>query len=64
MAGVAHRPSDLPIGPVIVVTNGDEDCSPGAFRALVEELLAGPEPDLESIAAAEALRQLRVDADA
>jgi hypothetical protein len=47
-----------------VVTNPDEDCSPEAFRALLEELLAGPEPELDSIEAAEALRELRVDAGA
>lgn len=32
----------------IVVTNPDEDCSPGAFRVLVDELLAGPEPELDA----------------
>jgi hypothetical protein len=47
-----------------VVTNPDEDCSPEAFRALLEELLAGPEPELDSIEAAEALRELRVDTGA
>jgi hypothetical protein len=31
---------------------------------LLDELLAGSEPELESIAAAEALRELRVDAGA
>lgn len=61
MAGDA---SDLPIDPVIVVTNPDEDRSPNAFRAFIDELLAGPEPELDSIGAAEAIRELRVDADA
>jgi hypothetical protein len=61
---VARHASDLPADPVIVVTNPDEDCSPEAFRAFIEEVLAGPEPELEAIGAAEALRELRVDADA
>lgn len=53
--------SILPNDPIIVVTNPDEDCSAEAFRALLDELLAGPEPELESINAAEALHELRVD---
>ncbi len=61
---VAHHAPDLPAGPAIVVTNADEDCSPPAFRALLDELFASPEPELESIGAAEALRELRVDAGA
>ncbi|MGB9184310.1 MAG: hypothetical protein WCB67_09600 [Solirubrobacteraceae bacterium] len=40
----------------------DEDCSPEAFRAFVDELLA--EPEIESLDAAVALRALRVDANA
>jgi hypothetical protein len=58
---MARNASDLPVGPAIVVTNPDEDCSPPAFRALLDELFASPEPELESIGAAEALRELRVD---
>ncbi|HUP69169.1 MAG TPA: hypothetical protein VM142_05070 [Acidimicrobiales bacterium] len=46
------------------MTNPDEDSSPNAFRAFIDELLAGPEPELDSIGAAEAIRELRVDADA
>ncbi|MBK9178437.1 MAG: hypothetical protein IPM45_02485 [Acidimicrobiales bacterium] len=45
----------------MVVVNPDEDCSPEAFRAFLEALLAGPEPELESLDAAEALRELRAD---
>jgi hypothetical protein len=52
----------LPSDPAVVVTNPDEDCSPESFRAFIDDLLAGPEPELESIEAAEALRLLRVDA--
>lgn len=37
------------------------DTSPEAFPAVIEELLAGPEPELETIDAAEALREVRVD---
>ena len=47
-----------------MLVNPDEDCSPGAFRAFLEEILSGPEPELESIDAVEALRALRVDAQA
>ncbi|HUP68218.1 MAG TPA: hypothetical protein VM142_00210 [Acidimicrobiales bacterium] len=38
------------------------DCASGPFHAFLDELLAGPEPDLNSIGASEALRELRVDA--
>jgi hypothetical protein len=61
---VARHASDIPADPAIVVTNPDEDCSPEAFRVLIEELLASPEPELESLGAAEALRELRVDSGA
>lgn len=58
---MARRVSDMHAG-AVVVTNPDEDCSPPAFRALLDELAAGPEPVLDSIDAVEALRHLRVDA--
>jgi hypothetical protein len=61
---MVKRPNDLPPGSAVVVTNPDEDCSPEAFHVLLDDLLAGPEPDLESLDAAEALRELRVDAEA
>jgi hypothetical protein len=61
---MANRPNDLPTGSAVVVTNPDEDCSPAAFHAFLDDLLAGPEPELESLDAAEALRELRVDAEA
>lgn len=59
-----RRPVDLPPGSVVVVTNPDEDCSPEAFHAFLDELLAGPEPELESLDAAQAVRELRDDATA
>jgi len=61
MSGV---PADLPPGSAVVLTNPDEDASPEAFRAFIDELLAGPEPELESVDAAAALRALRIDAQA
>ena len=61
MSGI---PADLPPGSAVVLTNPDEDASPEAFRAFIDELLAGPEPELESVDAAEALRALRVHAQA
>jgi hypothetical protein len=46
----------------VVVISPDEG-SPEAFRAVVDELLAGPEPELEMIGAAQALQELRADAE-
>jgi hypothetical protein len=62
--GMANRPNDLPPGSAVVITNPDEDCSPEAFHALLDDLLAGPEPELESLDAAEASRELRAEAEA
>ncbi len=59
MSGV---PADLPSGAAVVLTNPDEDASPKALSAFIDELLGGPEPELESVDAAEAVRALRVDA--
>lgn len=60
---MARRASELSDDPVIVVTNPDEDCSPKAFRALIDELLAGPEPEVESLGGTEAVRALRDEAE-
>jgi len=60
---VASDASPVPADPVIVVTNPDEDCTPDALSAFFDELLAGAEPELDSISATEALRELRVDTD-
>ena len=38
-----------------------DDCSAEAFGSFLWELLSGPEPELETIQAAEALWELRVD---
>jgi hypothetical protein len=59
LASVADRADDLRHGPSIVLLNPDEDCSPAAFRVLVDELLAGPEPDLDALGAAAVLAELR-----
>lgn len=61
---MADTAPELPTDPVIMVTNADVDCSPESFHAFLNDLLAGPEPDLESIDASDALRELRVDAGA
>lgn len=61
---MARNASELPVDPAIVVINPDEDCSPQAFRAFLDELLAGPEPEIESHGAAEAVRALRDEAEA
>ncbi len=45
-----------------MVTNPDEDCSPEAFRIVIDQLLTSPATAPESIEAAEALKALRVDA--
>jgi hypothetical protein len=59
-----RRSVDLPPGSAVVVTNPDEDCSPEAFHAFLDELLAGPEPELDSLDAAQAVRELRDDVTA
>jgi hypothetical protein len=47
-----------------VLTNPDEDCSPAAFRAFLDELLDKPEPELDSLRAADMQRELRIDGKA
>jgi hypothetical protein len=58
---MARSAEELPHDPAVVVTNPDEDCSPAAFADFLAELLAGPEPELDSLHAADALRDLRAD---
>ncbi len=53
---MTRLPADVPPGSTIVLTNPDEDCSPEAFRAFLDELLAAPKPELDSVDAAEKLR--------
>ena len=60
--GMSSYSADVPPGSRVVLANPDEDCSPDAFHAFLDELLAGPEPELESIGAVEALDELRIDA--
>jgi hypothetical protein len=45
------------------VTNPEEDCSTEAFHALLDDLVGRPDPELDSIGGASALRALRVDAE-
>ncbi|MGH2844102.1 MAG: hypothetical protein ACRDKL_11045 [Solirubrobacteraceae bacterium] len=59
-----QRAADLPPSSTVVLTNPAEDCSPAAFRVFIDELLSGPEPELESLGAAEAVRAERLDAQA
>jgi hypothetical protein len=59
VANSSERPDDA----VIVVTNPDDDVSPAAFHALLDDVLAGPEPVLDSIGAAEVVREIRVASD-
>ena len=61
---VPRVPADPPPNPTVVLTNPDEDCSPAAFRAFLDELLDKPEPELDSLHAADALRELQVDGKA
>jgi len=58
------RSVDLPPGSAVVVTNPGEDCSSEAFHGFLDELLAGPESELDSLDAAQAVRELRDDATA
>ena len=59
---MARSALNLPKGPAVVQTNPGDDCSAGAFQEFLDEILSGPEPELESIGAAEALRELRDEA--
>jgi hypothetical protein len=45
----------------VTTTNLDEDCSPAAFRELLDALAEDSEPELESIDAALAVRELRLE---
>ncbi len=47
----------------VVVANPDEDCSPAAFRLLIDELSIEPEPELESLDAAAVLAAIRADSE-
>jgi hypothetical protein len=58
---VASYASDLP-HPAVIEIEPDE-YSPAGFWAFVDEMLARPEPVLENLGAAEALREIRADAD-
>ena len=59
---MARRADDLRSR--LVVVNPDEDCSPAAFHALIDELgpvlLVAPESDIESLDAASVLEALRL----
>lgn len=59
---VASHASDLPVGSLVVEIEPDQ-YSPTAFWAFVDEMLARPEPALETIGAADALREIRADAE-
>jgi len=52
----------MPADPVVIEIE-PEKYSQAEFRAFVERMLARPEPVLESLGAAEALREIRADAD-
>ena len=56
---MSRYPVYLPPGSTVMVTNPDEDCSPEAFRAFLDDLLSGPEPELDSLDAAQGVRELR-----
>jgi hypothetical protein len=47
----------------VVVVNPDEDCSPAAFRVLVDELLGAPEPEIESLDAVDVLAVIRAESE-
>jgi len=58
---MARRADELH-GPVVVV-NPDEDCSPSAFRGLIDELLTAPESEIESLDAASVLAAIRAESE-
>jgi hypothetical protein len=47
----------------VVVVNPEEDCSPAAFRLLIDELGIEPEPELESLDAAAVLETIRAESE-
>lgn len=47
----------------VVVVNPDEDCSPAAFRVLIDELFTSPEPGIESLDAAAVLVAIRAESE-
>ncbi len=47
----------------VVVANPEEDCSPAAFRVLIDELLIAPEPEIESLDAAAVLAAIRAESE-
>lgn len=47
----------------VVLANPDEDCPPAAFRAMLDEIAAGPEPAIESLRAGELLAEMRAYAE-
>jgi len=58
---MARRADELD-GPVVIV-NPDEDCSPDAFRALIDELSTSAEPEIESLDAAAVLAVIRAESE-
>jgi hypothetical protein len=59
---VVRHASAIPAGSVVVEIEPDQ-YSPTVFRAFVDEMLARPRSALESIGAAEALREIRAGAE-
>ncbi|MGK2883683.1 MAG: hypothetical protein ACSLE8_02755 [Rhodococcus sp. (in: high G+C Gram-positive bacteria)] len=47
----------------VVVANPEEDCSPAAFRLLIDELLTAPDPEIESLDAAAVLETIRAESE-
>ena len=43
----------------VVLANPDEVCSPTAFREMLDEIAAGPEPVIDSLGAGELLAEMR-----
>jgi len=60
---MANRREDSPPGSAVAVTNPDENGSPEAFHAFLDDLLAGPRTRTGELRRGEALRKLRVDAE-
>lgn len=47
----------------VVVVNPEEDCSPAAFRLLIDEVLTAPDPEIESLDAAAVLETIRAESE-
>lgn len=59
---VARRAEDLPDDMTLVVVDDDRNISASAFSQFLDNLFAGPPPELTALDAADSLRAVRAEA--